>query len=176
MLLYIYIYISNFRSQITHSFVKCDCSIYCFLTLSTLICRSMDISKYFSESLGIQDNESRLYNVAIPAYLTEALLMSTHNICFHGEIRKILCGYPFFSGAMGLYNFIKSMFLQKKIKPNARSRNEPVTTGNGASQKIGSVMGNQTAWTGLMNQIKIVQVTFFFHQQVFNILHVSHYM
>ena len=20
--------------------------------------------------------------------------MSTHNICFHGEIRKILCGYP----------------------------------------------------------------------------------
>ena len=27
---FIYIYISNFRSQITHSFVKCDCSIYCF--------------------------------------------------------------------------------------------------------------------------------------------------
>ena len=25
-----YIYISNFRSQITHSFVKCNCSIYCF--------------------------------------------------------------------------------------------------------------------------------------------------
>ena len=25
-----YIYISNFRSQITHSFVKCDCSICCF--------------------------------------------------------------------------------------------------------------------------------------------------
>ena len=25
-----YIYISNFRSQNTHSFVKCDCSIYCF--------------------------------------------------------------------------------------------------------------------------------------------------
>ena len=25
-----YIYISNFRSQITYSFVKCDCSIYCF--------------------------------------------------------------------------------------------------------------------------------------------------
>ena len=32
-----------------------------FLTLSTLICRGMDISKYFSESLGIRDNESRLY-------------------------------------------------------------------------------------------------------------------
>ena len=26
----LYIYIFNFRSQITHSFVKCDCSIYCF--------------------------------------------------------------------------------------------------------------------------------------------------
>ena len=32
-----------------------------FLTLSTLICRGTDISKYFSESLGIRDNESRLY-------------------------------------------------------------------------------------------------------------------
>ena len=28
--------------------------------------------------------------------------MSTHNICFHEEIRKILCGYPFLSGAMAL--------------------------------------------------------------------------
>ena len=57
-----YIYISNFNSQITYSFVKCGCSIYCFLTLSTLICRGTDISKYFSESLGIRDNESRLYS------------------------------------------------------------------------------------------------------------------
>ena len=32
-----------------------------FLTLSTLICRSTDISNCFSESLGIRDNESRLY-------------------------------------------------------------------------------------------------------------------
>ena len=32
-----------------------------FLTLPTLICRGTDISKYFSESLGIRDNESRLY-------------------------------------------------------------------------------------------------------------------
>ena len=32
-----------------------------FLTLSTLICRGKDISKYFGESLGIWDNESRLY-------------------------------------------------------------------------------------------------------------------
>ena len=27
--------------------------------------------------------------------------MSTHNICFRGEIRKILCGYPLLSVAMG---------------------------------------------------------------------------
>ena len=26
--------------------------------------------------------------------------MSTHNICFHGEIRKILCGYPLLSVAV----------------------------------------------------------------------------
>ena len=32
-----------------------------FLTLSTLICRSTDIWKCFSESLGIRDNGSRLY-------------------------------------------------------------------------------------------------------------------
>ena len=36
-----------------------------FLTLSTLICRGTDISKYFSESLGIRDNESRLYVIFI---------------------------------------------------------------------------------------------------------------
>ena len=33
-----------------------------FLTLSTLICRGTDISKCFSESLGIRDNGSRLYH------------------------------------------------------------------------------------------------------------------
>ena len=33
---------------------------------------------------------------------TEALLMSTHNICFRREIRKILCGYPLLSVAMCL--------------------------------------------------------------------------
>ena len=29
-----------------------------------------------------------------------ALQMSTHNICFHPEIRNILCGYPLLSAAM----------------------------------------------------------------------------
>ena len=29
--------------------------------------------------------------------------MSTHNICFPGEIRKILCGYPLLSVAMSIF-------------------------------------------------------------------------
>ena len=32
-----------------------------FLNSANLICRTTDISKYFRESLGIRDNESRLY-------------------------------------------------------------------------------------------------------------------
>ena len=36
-------------------------------------------------------------------HLAEALLMSTHNICFRGLIRKI-CGYPLLSVAM-LFDF-----------------------------------------------------------------------
>ena len=57
-----YIYISNFKSQITYSFVKCGFIV--FLTLSTLICQGTDISKCFSEFLGIRDNESRVYIIA----------------------------------------------------------------------------------------------------------------
>ena len=34
-----------------------------FLNSGNLICRSTDISVYFRESLGVRDNESRLYNV-----------------------------------------------------------------------------------------------------------------
>ena len=30
--------------------------------------------------------------------------MSTHNMCFLGEIRKILCGYPLLSVAMNYYS------------------------------------------------------------------------
>ena len=33
-------------------------------------------------------------------HLTKVLLMGTHNICFHGEIRKILSGYPLLSISM----------------------------------------------------------------------------
>ena len=34
-----------------------------FLSSANLICRSMDMSKYFRESLRIRDNESQLYSV-----------------------------------------------------------------------------------------------------------------
>ena len=42
-------------------FVKCGRSNYVFLNSANLICRGTDISKYFRESLGIRDNEIRLY-------------------------------------------------------------------------------------------------------------------
>ena len=70
-----YTYISYFRSQITYSFVNCGLFIG-FLTLSTLICRGTDISKCFSESLGIRDNESRLYFVANIYILNYRLIRS----------------------------------------------------------------------------------------------------
>ena len=41
--------------------------------------------------------------------------MSTHNICFHGDIRKILSGYPSYcSGAMNKY--IEEGFLRVNIQ------------------------------------------------------------
>ena len=57
LLFHIISYISNFNSQITYVIVQ----FIVFLTLSTLICGDTDISKYFSESLGIRDNQSWLF-------------------------------------------------------------------------------------------------------------------
>ena len=37
--------------------------------------------------------------------------MSTHNICFRGEIRKILCGYPLLSVAMSVLTSSKMWHL-----------------------------------------------------------------
>ena len=47
-----------------------------FLTLSILICRDTDMSKYFSESLGIRDNESRLKSFFC--------LVAGHSLEYHG--------------------------------------------------------------------------------------------
>ena len=38
--------------------------------------------------------------------------MSTHNKCFRGEIRKILCGYPLLSVAMIFGPHISSFYFQ----------------------------------------------------------------
>ena len=44
--------------------------------------------------------------------------MSTHNICFRGEIRKILCGYPLLSVAM-TYVFQTSRPIFIRFLPSA---------------------------------------------------------
>ena len=61
-------YMSNFRSQITYSFVKCDRLIYIFCNSANLICRSSEISKCFRESLGLRENESQMYFSATPPH------------------------------------------------------------------------------------------------------------
>ena len=38
---------------------------FVFPTIATLIFRGTDISKFFGESLGIRDNESRLYMIRL---------------------------------------------------------------------------------------------------------------
>ena len=53
--------ISNYRSQITQSFVKFGCSNCFFLNTTNLVCRSTDISKCFRGSLRFRDNDSGLY-------------------------------------------------------------------------------------------------------------------
>ena len=57
----LYIYISNLGGKLHIHLLNVVVQFIVFLTLSTLICRGTDISKYFSESLGIRDNESQLY-------------------------------------------------------------------------------------------------------------------
>ena len=60
--------------------------------------------------------------------LTEALLMSTHNICFHGDIRKLLCGYPLLFGAMLIWWSTTSVMIDMKkccllqVPKSARSK------------------------------------------------------
>ena len=59
---YIYIFLTSGVKLYIH-LLNVIVQFIVFLTLSTLICRGTDISKYFSESLGMRDNESRLYSV-----------------------------------------------------------------------------------------------------------------
>ena len=82
--------ISNFKSPVTNIFVKCGCSKYIFLNSANLICRGTDISKYFIESLGFRDNESRLYfmfSVFSRAAFTDFIYIQTH-VCARMEMFK----------------------------------------------------------------------------------------
>ena len=60
-LFYIYIFLTSGVKLHIH-LLNVVVQFIVFLTLSTLICRGTDISKCFSESLGIRDKESRLYS------------------------------------------------------------------------------------------------------------------
>ena len=75
-------YISNFKSPITHIFVTSGCPNKFFPNSANLIYRRTYISKYFSKSLGIRDNESRLYLFAnhLPLYM---VYNRTVNICYN---------------------------------------------------------------------------------------------
>ena len=63
-LFYIYIFLTSGVKLHIH-LLNVAVQFIVFLTLSTLICRGTDILKYFSESLGIRDNESRLYMLRV---------------------------------------------------------------------------------------------------------------
>ena len=53
--------VSNLGVRLHVHSVKGGCSINCFPESANLICRSTDISNCFIESLGVRDNENRLY-------------------------------------------------------------------------------------------------------------------
>ena len=63
-LFYIYIFLTS-GVKLHIDLLNVVVQFIVFLTLSTLICRGTDISKCFSESLGIRDNESQLYMVGL---------------------------------------------------------------------------------------------------------------
>ena len=60
IIIYIYIFLTSGVKLQIH-LLNVVVQFIVVLTHSTLICRGTDISKCFSESLGIGDNESRLY-------------------------------------------------------------------------------------------------------------------
>ena len=95
-LFYIYIFLTSGVKLHIH-LLNMVVQFIAFLTLSTLICQGTDISKNFSESLGIQDNESRLYLVIILEYF---FLFLYKNI-FCGSSVEVLQWVP------------KSMFKEK---------------------------------------------------------------
>ena len=60
--------------------MKCDCSTYFFLYSAILIYQGMGISKYFRESLELQDKESRLYFIMFAKQIRKLLLFTAKDI------------------------------------------------------------------------------------------------
>ena len=91
-------YISNFRSQITHSFVKYGCSIYFFFLSANLICRGKGISKYF----GVPWN-SRLY-------------LTCANTGCSGLVHDVSTLYPKIHGKYGRWLWWPQMIPEKRLQ------------------------------------------------------------
>ena len=61
-----------------------------FPTIATLIFRGTDISKCFGESLGIRDNESRLYLLSLPTNAIVLFFVRVTSKCIDKWIQTIL--------------------------------------------------------------------------------------
>ena len=80
--IYIYIYIYIFLTsgvKLHIDLLNVVVQFIVFLILSTLICRGTDISKCFNESLGIRDNESRLYKRTKTLHTTALICKATYS-------------------------------------------------------------------------------------------------
>ena len=82
--------ISNYRSEITCSFVKFVCSIGVFLHSANLICRNTDISKCFRGFLRLRDNESRLYLLLLLSPCNDNDLHNFTNVFIFAELGNLL--------------------------------------------------------------------------------------
>ena len=79
-------------SQITKSFVKFGCSNCFFLNTTNLICRSTDISNFFSGSLRFRDNESRLYfNLSSNVLIRDSSLVKTRMVVHRQLVEPAVC-------------------------------------------------------------------------------------
>ena len=89
-----------YKSPVTYIFVKCGCSNYFFLNSANLICRGTDISKYFRQSLGIRDNESRLYINATYYDMCESVIA-----CLRTCNQNVSSGSRLFGSVVGVLDF-----------------------------------------------------------------------
>ena len=96
-------------------------------TLQTVQTQTKLLLKELSDQGHIATDRALSKNCWYLSYfsMNEALLMSTHNICFRWEIRKILCGYPLLSVAMGhkiytICHFTKQFETQQLLHINQK--------------------------------------------------------